>query len=317
MDKTKYALIFIISFFCLCFTVSVFGQETAAQKEMPVIGQLFESPVPAGNYYFVKSVITVFGNKWGAQPQSPEELEDAVWEQLVLSFDAFRRNITIKAEEREAEITNLLKGENVTFDWKKDKDAYAKWVKEKTGEEVQLFENQIEYLLQIQRLREQVMSDFAPQVSDTEAHDAFLDEQSNIDLELAGFDTKDAAEEFHKAVAGQQKFWDEQKAKTPDNFKHPGFVTLVFLIDIWKIPRDDLYKMIKMSAGSIYPPTPIYKGYGVFKVLATRPADESTYAKMKYSYQDKVAMRKKYEGLNDWIKKLKQQANIKIYRKGG
>jgi parvulin-like peptidyl-prolyl isomerase len=75
--------------------------------------------------------------------------------------------------------------------------------------------------------------------------------------------------------------------------------------------------MMKVSAGSIYQPVPIYKGYGVLKVLATKPADESAYTKLKYSYQDKVVMRKKYEGLENWIKKLKQQANIKIYRKGG
>ena len=317
MNKTKYAFIVFVIFSCLCLVPSAFSQEATAQKETPIIGQIFESPVPVNNYYFVKSTLMVFGNRWGPQPKTAEELEDDIWEELVLSFEAFRRNISVTPEERETEIANVLKGENVTFDWKKDKDAYAKWVKEKTGEEAQLFENQITHLLQLQKLRDEAMNSFTPAVSNEESYQAFLDEQNSIELELVPFDNKEAAEEFYNKAKVEPKFWDEQKTKTPDNFKRPGFVTLIFLMDIWKIPRGDLYKMIKMNAGSIYPPTPIYKGYGVFKVIGMRPADESAYTKLKYSYQDKVVMRKKYEGLNDWIKRLKQQANIKIYRQGG
>lgn len=293
-----------------------FGQETA-QKEMPIIGQIFGSPVPAGNYYFIKSTLMVFGNKWGSQPRTGEELEDAIWEQLVLSFEAYRRNIIVTAEEREQEIARMLQAEKAAFDWKKDKGAYAKWVKEKTGEEAELFENQIGHLLQLQKLRNQIMDSISPVVSDEESHEAFLAEQNSIDLELVQFEEEAAAEDFYKKAKEAQKFWEEEKTKKPDNFKRPGFVTLIFLLDFWKIPKDDLYKMMRQDTGSIYPVTAVYKGYGVFKVLNKNPADESSYAKMKYSYQDKVVAMKKYDALNEWIKKLKQEANIKIYRKGG
>jgi len=312
----KSFLTFIIIFCSSCFPLSAFAQE-AQQKENPVIGQIFGSPVPAGNYYFVRSALAVFGNKWGPQPKTQDEAEDAIWEQLVLSFESFRRNIVVKIEERDQEISRMLEAQKVAFDWKKDRPAYAKWVKEKTGEEAELFENQISHLLQLQKLRNAVMEEMNPSVSDEEAHQAFRNEQNSIELELIQFDDQAAAQDFYNKVSRTPKAWDDEKAKTPDKFKRPGFVTLIFLMDFWKITSDDLYKMMKLASGSIYPPSAIYKGYGVFKVLNKKEADEAGYEKMKYSYHDKVAAMKKYDALGEWIKKLKQDANIQIYRKGG
>jgi hypothetical protein len=211
----------------------------------------------------------------------------------------------------------MLEAQKAGFDWKKDKPAYAKWVKEKTGEEAELFENQISHLLQLQKLREQVMAEMSPAVSDEESHQAFLNEQNSIELELTQFDEQKAADEFYARVNKTPKYWDDELAKSADKFKRPGFVTLIFLMDFWKIAADDLYKMMKLEVGSIYPPAQLYKGYGVFKVLNKRPADEAGYEKMKYSYRDKVAAMKKYDGLNEWIRKLKEDADIQIYRKGG
>jgi hypothetical protein len=301
----------------LFLSTSLALSQEEAQKETQVIGQIFDSPVPAGNYYFVKSTLMVFGNRWGSQPKNAEELEDDIWEQLVLSFAAFRRNIAVSPEERQQEIAKILNSEKVNFDWKKNKEAYSKWVKEKTGEEPELFENQIAHLLQLQKLRDEVRDSITPAVSDEEAHQAFLAEQNSIELELVQFDEEPAAKDFYEKARQNPNSWDQEKNKNPGNFKRPGFVTLIFLMDFWKIPKDDLYKMMKLKTGEVYPHAALYKGFGVFKVLNTRPADESSYEKMRYSYQDKVVAMKKYEGLNEWIKKLKQDANIKIYRKGG
>ena len=311
----RTVLITLILFISLSLGSLAFSQ--GKPQETQVIGQIFGSPVPIGNYYFIKSALMVFGNRWGGQIKTAEELESAIWEQLVLSFEAFRRNIVVSIEEREQEITKMLEGEKVSFDWKKNKEEFAKWVKEKTGEEAELFENQISHLLQLQKLRNQVMEGMSPAVTEEESHEAFVNEQSSIELELVQFEEENAAKDFYNKVSKVAKSWDDEKVKSLDKFKRPGFVTLVFLIDFWKIAEDDLYKMMKMEAGSIYPPAPIYKGFAVFKVLNKKAADEANYPKMKYSYHDKVAAMKKYEGLSQWIKKLKEDANITIYRQGG
>jgi hypothetical protein len=82
---------------------------------------------------------------------------------------------------------------------------------------------------------------------------------------------------------------------------------------MWKIPKDDLYKMLKLPVNSIYPPTPVWKGYGVFRIVRQRPADEKEFPRLKDSYFKQVEMIKKYEQLNEWLKKLKQDAGIIVY----
>ena len=69
------------------------------------------------------------------------------------------------------------------------------------------------------------------------------------------------------------KAWVEEGKKDPKFFQHPGFVSFEFLINMWKIPKDDLYKMLSMEVDSIYPPIPVYKGYGVIRILKKRPAE--------------------------------------------
>jgi hypothetical protein len=60
---------------------------------------------------------------------------------------------------------------------------------------------------------------------------------------------------------------------------------------------------------------PIYKGYGVFKILEVRKADESEYPKQKESYSQQLRIQKKYEGFNKWLEDFKKQADLKVYAK--
>lgn len=303
----------LVSFLLLFSSSLVFSQEEV-KKEEQFAGEFFGVQVPIGNYYFVKGAIMVFGFRGGAQPTTEQELEDCVWNDLVLSYEAFRRNISVSQEEVEAEITKMLKAEKAEFDWKADKDAYTKWVKEKTNEATELFENQLKHLLQLQKLRNQVMEGIVTTATEDEAHQEFLNEYNTLGIELLQFDELKDAEDFYQKSKKDTNFWEEEKKKEPTKFKRPGFVALEFLMDMWKLPKEAVYKMMEMQVGEIYGPSPIYKGYGVFKILEKRPAKEEEYPKIKDSYYKQIQMKKKYEALNEWIKGLKQEANIKVYK---
>jgi len=82
---------------------------------------------------------------------------------------------------------------------------------------------------------------------------------------------------------------------------------------MWKFPQKAVYDMIEMQIGEIYPPAPIYEGYGVFKVLDIRRADESKFAKRKASYFMQLRSRAKYEGFKGWLEDLRKNADIQIY----
>ena len=317
----RTSFIFIV-LFLLSVSIS-FAEANTAKKQAESLdakgcaGEFFGVKVPMENYYFVKSVIALFGNKWGEQPKTTQQLQNAIWDQLLLSFIAFSQNITVTQEEFDAEISKSLAAENVKFDWKKDKQAYEKWVKNKTNEPTVLFENQIKHLIQLDKLRNYVMDNIKSEVEDKEAYQKFLNEHNSLSLELVEFSQLRDAEDFFKQASGRSSFWDKQKKRRPKDFKRPGFVSLEFLTDIWRIPSDALYKMMQREPGEIYPPRPIYKGYGVFKILEKKQADESQYKEAKDPYYEEVRRRKKYDGLNLWFKNLKEQAKIKIYHKEG
>lgn len=300
----------------IIFPGAAFSEESlpADKREPPeYAGSFFDTPVPIGNYYLVKGALAIFGNKWGPQPGTPEEQENVVWEQLLLSYEAFRRGITVSEEEVSEEVGKILSAEKVEFDRKSDKEAYEKWVVEKTGEPVAVFEGQLGHLIQIHKLRQQIMESIDPPVSEQEAYQEFLNENNNLGVELIQFNELRDAQAFYQAARRKPSFWEEEKKRRPADFKRPGSVSLEFLIDIWGFDKAACYKMMKMGPGRIHPPAAIYKGYGVFKILTLGRADKSRYQKYKQEYYEQIRGRKRLQALKGWTEDLKKQANIKIY----
>lgn len=291
------------------------NKEAAQDNTKGYVGEFLDTKIPEQNYNFIKNTITVFSNRWGTVPKTDKEREEYIWDQLLLSYEAFRRNVVVTQEGVDQEVAKILGEYKVDFDWKTNKDAFNKWVQAKAGEPAELFENQLRHLLQLEKLRQQIIDSIQPQVTEQEAHEEFLNEHSSLSVELRQFDAQKDAEDFYQKLKRRPKLWDEEKKKNADTFRQPGFVSLIFLMDIWKLPQDAVYKMVEMKKGEFYTPSAIYKGYAVFQILETRPANESDYAKVKNNYFDKVKMRKQYEGYNEWFKNFKQQAKIKIYEK--
>ena len=303
-----------LSIECGAQALAVPSQDSQSQNSK-IIGELFSVPVPIENYYFAWGVIQVFGTRWRGVPQTPEEIEEQVWVELLLSYEAFQRDIKISREAVEEEITKFLESYKVTFNWKESPKDYAKWLKENTGEPVQLFENQIEHLLKMEELKRQVMDSIEPEVSEEEAIQEFRNEHNSLSVELIQFDELKKAQEYYKKVKDNPAFWEEEKEKNKDSFKRPGFVALEFLMHMWKFSKEDVYKMIELEPGQVYPPAPIYKGYGVFKILEVRHAVEEDFSKRRNSYYNQIKMQKKYEGFKKWLEDLRGKANIKVYMK--
>lgn len=301
--------------FLLCLGTQALAEETESQAA--AVGELFGVEVPAENYYFAKGALEVFGARDGRQFKDDAEKEDYLWEQLLLSFEAFRREVVVSDEELATEINKILRAENAGFDRKSDPAAYADWVKERVNEPAELFENQLRYLMQIEKLKDQVRESIVPEVSEQEMFEEFLNEHHTLEIEIAEFKEQKEAEEFYRRAKRAPGLWEKEKARQPKKFRRPGFVSLEFLIDLWKVPQEAAYAMMKSAPGEMYPASPIYEGWGVFKVIRQRPADESLFAKQKDSYYNQIKRRKQFEGLGKWLEGLKEQAKITVYQKGG
>ncbi len=455
---------FFAVFFMLCLLCPSLGIAQTSPNELKIAGELFGVEVPISNYYFAKKAVVSFSAKWRGTPKDEKELEDLVWQELLFSYEAYKRGIEVGKDEIDTEIEKILKANKVEFSFRVDKEEYQKWVKEKLGMTIELFENQMSHLVQLEKLRMQIIDSFDPEVSEEEAYQKFLNEHNTLMVELKQFDELKQAEEFYKKsiapvskkdtelliwddllysyeaskrqikveedevdkavqrllfdsdakfkwkdetdkykawisekfnmstddfkkrvaqlividklrakIASKEEpaikeektyqkfleknrmvaiayslffdtylegkedvltfsnleeaktfyakikreagFWEDEKRKDPKSFKIPGFVALDFLINMWGFHTEDAYKMLEKEIGSYYPPAPIYKGYGVFKILKIRKAIPDEFKERKENYLKKVKTIKKYKLYKKWVEDLKQKANIKRYIK--
>lgn len=293
--------------------------KTVISQGPGVAGTFFGDNVSNENYKIILRTVMSFRTPWGGIPRTLEQAEKRVWDDLILSYEAHRRQINVEQGEIEEKITETLKGNNVSFNWKDSPQEYEQWVRDTLKQPVELFENQMRHLVQVRKLHQQVRDSIDPIITEEEAFAEFLNERNSLSVELAEFDKLEEAQQFYEQVKSDPNVWEETVKKDKENifedrtFRRPGFVALEFLMEMWGFPKKAVFDMIKMEIGEIYPPTPIYKGYGVFKVLDIRQADESDFSKRKESYFNQLRSRAKYEGFKDWLEDLRKDADIQIY----
>ncbi len=178
---------------------SILSLPTVTKNLQPELaGQFFNMPVPMGNYYFAKKIVATFGAPWRGNPKTSEDLEDLTWQELVLSYEAFQRNITVSEDEVQEEVDKTLKADKVEFDREEDVEAYSDWAKEKLNESTEAFENQMKHLLQLRKLRQEVIDSIEPEVTEEEAYKKFLDEYNSLSVELVEIETQEEAQKFYK-----------------------------------------------------------------------------------------------------------------------
>ncbi len=327
----KNGFIFIIMFLVFFNSNEICAQENKTKSHQASQGQGFKKnlaadpinynifageflgwriKVPANNYNFIKNTILTFADKWSSPVASDDELEMQIWEQLLLSFEAFRQGINVEPKELEDRVAKVLDGYKINFNWKQNRNAYMIWVRDNLGESVEVFENQLRHLIQLDKLRQRVLENIKPEISEDEIRQDFRNEYNIIGLELVQFEDLKRAQDFYDKMK-DPGFWEKKAKDDPKFSQRLGFVTFKHLMDIWKIPSEDLYRMLKMEINTIYPPTPIYKGYGVFRILEKKVADENEFVKVRDGYYKKLQIFKKYEGLSAWILKLKEEAKIR------
>lgn len=274
------------------------------------VGTIFGVPVPAGNYYFAKRVSYLFPYPW-EEGLSAEDRERAIWEALILHYEAFRRGVTVTEERLEARVNSVLKQQNQSFTRAQDPAAYAKWVKDTLAEDVQLFENQMRYLLQIELLKEQVRESIQVVVTEEEMQQEFLNEKHHVGGEMVVFDTQEAAQAFYEQVK-DPKAWEAMKASGERQVRPVSLMTLEAYIDLWSIPKEQMYAFHALAVGSVGPPMPFGKQWCVYRLLDKRTGDLTDFPKERQAYYEQLKLRKQYDGLKRWIEELKATANLQV-----
>ncbi len=320
--KKFFILVGAVFFLAIAAHFSFFQRAPKAnriEQAEGIAGELFGVPVPEGNYYFAMRVAATFNTPWGGIPRDREQVEERTWTDLLMSYKAFERGIEVSQQEVEEEISSTIEGGGADFDWRQDEQAYHDWVENNLGVTARVFENQIRHLVQLKKLHNQILDNIEPEVTEEEAFQRFLDDYNTLSVELAQFDDKEEAKRFYQKVKEDSQLWekeseeDQKKPREEQRFRRPGFVALGFLMHMWRFPRQAVYEMIEKEPGYIHPPAPIYRGYGVFKVIEIRRADEELFPERRQQYFQRIESQKKRQGFQQWLKDLKQEANIKKY----
>ncbi len=277
-----------------------------------VAGEIFGMPVSMGNYGFAKRVAYMFPRPWGASDLPEAQRSDIIWESLILHYESFRRGITSNDEQLEKMINELLKSQELTFTRASDPAAYRKWVTETLKEDVELFENQIRYLIQIQTLRDKALEEQRPSPpTEAEMQQEFLNEKHHVGGEMVTFETKDQAQAFYDQVKEPGR-WETMKSEGKHTVRPVGLMTLEAYMDLWSIPKDQIYAFHGLEIGTVGPPMPFGKQWCVYRLLDKRTGDLKDFPKERESYVKQLESKKKYEARQHWIEQLKASAKLKV-----
>ena len=286
---------------------SIFSQQAPEQ----VAGYIFGVPVPVGNYYFAKRVAYMFPRPEEERADESER-ERLIWEALILHYEAFRQGLAVSDAQLEAWVDNVLSGQHQTFTRHGDPEAYGRWVQETVGEDVEVFEEQMRYMLTISLLKDRMRESFPVTVTEEEMQQEFLNEKHHVGGEMAVFDTKEDAQAFY-ARAREPAQWDEAKAKGEPPIRPVTMMTLEAYIDLWNIPKEQIYAFHAMEIGSVGPPMPFgTKEWCVYRLLEKRTGDLQEFPKERDAYERQLKTRKQYQALKQWIDDLKANAKLKV-----
>lgn len=288
----------------------------AAQPAAPateLAGQIFDVPVPMGNYYFAKRVHGMFQTP-EERAMTPEQMEQHIWHNLVLSFEASRRQIEVTEEEFSQWVDSVLSVLELKFTRTANPDEYKKWIEETLKQSVELFENQMRYLATIEKLKREIVKEMQVTVTEEEMRQDYLNTENHVGGEYLLFDTQAEADAFYESNKDIAK-WESYKAANPDKVKPFMLITVQAIVDLWGVPQAQIDEFHAMPIGQVGKPLPFGKQIGVFRLLDKRTGDFSNYETKKENLQKRVEARKKYQAGQDWIKNIDREANIQVWVK--
>jgi len=282
-----------------------------------VVGEAFGKPVTNIEflyYYKTASIFSRSGNKEENQERSDEERRQEAWQNLIFVKEAKASGITVDRKELEEELKRLVSEKGVEYGGEK----YGLWVVTAFGEDMETFEKRIEDLLMINRFMK-IKTDPQVSVTEEEMKDKFLNEYNSFESEYILFSNENEAKEFAQNCKKNPKLWkDTYDAKKPLGQKGASWINIMSLealIDLWKIPKEDAYRIVESNEGDFIAAKNYY-GDVVFRLLYKRRADLKEYTEKKQEYYRKMlTSSRKYKLAKDYFDDLSKRANFRDFIK--
>lgn len=309
-------------YFFAAAVVFIWGMAFSQPAEPPrfnqpnVVGEAFNGPVTNEEflyYYKTALIFTRTGDKDSKEVErTDDERRQEAWQNLVFTKEAKLLGITVDKEELTAELKRLLSEKNIEY----GTDQYNTWVASTFGESPEVFKQRIEDLLLVNKFTRIKMT---PEVSVTEdeAKEKYLNQYNSFESEYILFESPEQARAFAGKVSKTPKLWkqtwDEKKPLGQKGASWINIMSLEALIDLWKIPKEDAYRILDHEPGDFIA-AKFYYGDGVFRLLNKRKADISKYdQKKKEYYLDMLATVKKRKIAKEYFEDLIKRASCRDY----
>ncbi|MFH1752957.1 MAG: peptidylprolyl isomerase [Candidatus Omnitrophota bacterium] len=293
----------------LCST-TVAAQEP--QKRDPnIIGEAFGKPVTAREFHYYLITSSIF-TRTGIEDRDEEEVRAEAWQNLVYRHEAGELGVTVSNEELKEQLTRLMAEKDVEY----GTDAYRMWPQENLREDTATFERRIEDLLIVNKFLSEKGN---PEITVTEDEmlQKFKNQYNSFESEYINFDTEDEAKEHAKKFTAKpalwKEMWDEKKPLGQKGASWINTMSLEALIDLWKIPKEDAYRILEHENGNFIPAKYFY-GNAVFRLLQKKEADMEKYdEKKKEYYKNTMTMYRKRSIAKEYFEDLFKRAGYKDF----
>jgi hypothetical protein len=245
---------------------------------------------------------------------TPEQMEKHIWHNLVLSFEASRRQIELTPEEFDQWVDSVLQVLELPFTRTQEPEKYKAWVQDTLKQSVELFENQMRYLAQIEKLKREMIKEMQVTVTEEEMIEDFMSVGNHVGGEFLLFKTKEEADDFyqkHRDAAA----WESYKSENSDKIRpfHP--ITVQAIVDLWGVPRQQINAFHALPIGTVGEPMPFGADWGVFRLLEKRTGEMANFEKERENVKKRVEIRKQYQARDAWVDNLDERAQIKVFVK--
>lgn len=274
-----------------------------------VVGQVFGQPVSGEEFDSALKTVSIFSTS-PKEASTEEEKRQEAWKHIIFLREAQTRNVTISPEDFDKEISRLLQEKSV----KRGSLVYFDWVEKNFGEDAKTFEARLENLMRAQKLLHDIMNPAPPKIKEEDAKQKYLNQYNSMATEFVNFPTLEEAQKFYKETT--IKKWDEEKLKNAKFSTPTGHISLEAVIDLWKVPTEDAYRIHAMKIDQISSPAKMYKGYGVFRLKEKKDADPKLYdEKKKKEYIKTLEQIYYYENSQKIVQDIIRRADLKDYQK--
>lgn len=248
--------------------------------------------------------------KPGAEKTSPEKLEEAAWQNIVLGAEAKQQKVHISDKEVIAEIQRLF-----GVDERMDQATYQQWIFRNFGEQPRAFEERIREILQIQKLLAQHETQEAT-VTDEEVEQVFFDSQNKLTTEYTAFDTLEKLNEFKTQLAQAPSFWEDEKKKENSNIKPFGPASVAMLMAVYKVSREDVDQLLSLPDGTVSAPVQFKNGFALIKIMGKELAAKEKYdEETKRDFKERLLEQKKQAAFFDWWNDVMKRASVEKFGK--